>query len=345
MPEIISCPDCARQLRVPDNLIGKKVKCPGCNVMFTAAAAGPQAVVTREDYQEVRPRRREEEYDDRPRRRPRDDYGDEEYDRPRRRQYDDEYDGYREDPRRQRIGWRKVCTGINIYTIALWIWSGALVLMLLGLLLAWALETHGGDVVIQVVGILFLFCAIADLVLRTVGSGLCMAVPGKPGTGRKPLAITAFSLYATHAALLLVTFLLLITDTGVATLGNPLRMIEDLNVLLLLGWMVGLAALVVFLLANRSMAIGARARGLGGNFMALMITFVSAVAAALVFEVILRGIARSVSSVSGARAMFVLSIVFLVISVGCWIGLEIWYALTLQQLRATIEEHRAELRD
>jgi hypothetical protein len=38
MPVIVSCPECEKKLRVPDNLIGKKVKCPGCQGMFTASA-------------------------------------------------------------------------------------------------------------------------------------------------------------------------------------------------------------------------------------------------------------------------------------------------------------------
>lgn len=40
MPEIINCPDCGRQLRVPDDLLGKKVKCPGCKAMFRAEVSG-----------------------------------------------------------------------------------------------------------------------------------------------------------------------------------------------------------------------------------------------------------------------------------------------------------------
>jgi len=37
MPEIITCPDCGRKLRVPDELVGKKVKCPDCKVKFTGS--------------------------------------------------------------------------------------------------------------------------------------------------------------------------------------------------------------------------------------------------------------------------------------------------------------------
>jgi predicted Zn finger-like uncharacterized protein len=40
MPIIIDCPSCQRKLRVPEHLLGQKVKCPTCANMFTAATEG-----------------------------------------------------------------------------------------------------------------------------------------------------------------------------------------------------------------------------------------------------------------------------------------------------------------
>jgi hypothetical protein len=40
MPETVTCPQCGRELRVPETLLGKKVKCPGCATTFTAPAPG-----------------------------------------------------------------------------------------------------------------------------------------------------------------------------------------------------------------------------------------------------------------------------------------------------------------
>lgn len=37
MPELIVCPECGRQLNVPDALMGQAVQCPACKVTFTAA--------------------------------------------------------------------------------------------------------------------------------------------------------------------------------------------------------------------------------------------------------------------------------------------------------------------
>jgi predicted Zn finger-like uncharacterized protein len=39
MSEVVNCPKCERKLRVPDELIGKKVKCPTCSETFTATVA------------------------------------------------------------------------------------------------------------------------------------------------------------------------------------------------------------------------------------------------------------------------------------------------------------------
>jgi predicted Zn finger-like uncharacterized protein len=95
MPEQIRCPSCASTLRVPEDLLGKRVKCPRCQTTFTATASGPAEPEGGYTEEPARPARRpapppEDEdagYDDgpdegRPRRRVR---YDEDEDRPRRR--------------------------------------------------------------------------------------------------------------------------------------------------------------------------------------------------------------------------------------------------------------------
>ena len=39
MPTLVNCPSCERKLRVPDELLGQKVKCPSCATTFDAVAA------------------------------------------------------------------------------------------------------------------------------------------------------------------------------------------------------------------------------------------------------------------------------------------------------------------
>ncbi|HLW64098.1 MAG TPA: hypothetical protein VKS79_02185 [Gemmataceae bacterium] len=103
MPIQTSCPSCGRALRVPDDLMGKNVKCPSCQTQFVAEAAGGAAAEAppplpresrrdegvREDAPSRRPAREEEYEEERPSRRParRDDDYDDDFDddRPRRR--------------------------------------------------------------------------------------------------------------------------------------------------------------------------------------------------------------------------------------------------------------------
>jgi predicted Zn finger-like uncharacterized protein len=43
MPIIVSCPSCSGQLRVADDLIGRKVRCPACSTTFDAASSSAPA--------------------------------------------------------------------------------------------------------------------------------------------------------------------------------------------------------------------------------------------------------------------------------------------------------------
>jgi predicted Zn finger-like uncharacterized protein len=46
MPVVTSCTECGTKMRVSDNAIGKQIKCPKCNLVFTATAAAGSAAGT-----------------------------------------------------------------------------------------------------------------------------------------------------------------------------------------------------------------------------------------------------------------------------------------------------------
>ncbi len=85
MQTTIPCPSCQRELRLPEYLLGKLVKCPVCGMTFTASLEPPAVIrepiqpagrsnpsPTLEDYPEESPDWNQEDYEDRPpRRRPR----------------------------------------------------------------------------------------------------------------------------------------------------------------------------------------------------------------------------------------------------------------------------------
>ncbi len=45
MAEITSCPECQRQVKIPETLIGKMVKCPSCQATFRASSPSQTAGV------------------------------------------------------------------------------------------------------------------------------------------------------------------------------------------------------------------------------------------------------------------------------------------------------------
>ncbi len=53
MQNTIPCPSCQRELRVPDQLIGKLVKCPACSTTFTASLSEPSPPVDAETEQQT----------------------------------------------------------------------------------------------------------------------------------------------------------------------------------------------------------------------------------------------------------------------------------------------------
>jgi predicted Zn finger-like uncharacterized protein len=124
MPSVISCPSCQKQLKVPDDLLGKNVKCPGCKETFTAEPAG-SASGSKSDIAE-KPRKQaapppEEEEDDEPREKP-----------ARRRADDDDDDGDADERPSKRIKKRKSVGPMAPHRGVLW-----LVLGLIAALLGW----------------------------------------------------------------------------------------------------------------------------------------------------------------------------------------------------------------
>jgi hypothetical protein len=404
MPEIITCPDCDRKLRVPDDLIGKKVKCPGCSVMFTAVAGGAPPRAARpapppqehiedpiEDPSEERRRRREsvvrrDDYDDRPPRR--DDYDDrrprrrdDDYDdRPRSDRRDDDYDDYDDygpSPRDIREGWQKVCSGLNLNIIGSWIWVGGSIFFALGALIAGLImgstllsvisraglgrePTRGqatalgaGGIILVITGGVFALCTLAEIILRVIGYGMCMAVPGLRGTSLKPLAITAFSLAAAEAAFRLFGcvwgFAGGVTSSGMGGMG---LMPMGGNVIGILTELLGLAGLIVFLCFGRSAALKAKDRGLAGSLLTVLIVFAAffvlkwlvTFGMALVFGISIFSAAASQSLSGVTRSLGTIFAVLMTVSglmYVAYLGIQIWFIFILQRWRDTVQRRLA----
>ena len=228
MPEIITCPDCGRKLRVPDTLVGKKVKCPDCNTKFTGgittAPAGKTGAPSRSkprDDDDDRPKKSSRrDYDDRPRSRDRDD--DEDYPRRRRRpDYDEDDDRDDRDRDRdrgpapgltreqKRSGCKMTLLGINLIVYAAYVLIAMVAVSLLGcsimaLFMGVGASSNNmnsgmgnmmaGGIVAMLLYLLLFLMYLAYVVLQVTGHGFCMAVPHKIGTARKAMAIATFAI-------------------------------------------------------------------------------------------------------------------------------------------------------
>ena len=129
MPINIKCPECGDKRSVPDEFVGKKLKCKSCGAVFRADAPPPATETTRpskrrdpddeeadesprsrrrdaddEQAESKSSRLRDRDEDEKPRSRHRGEDEDEEREKPRRRNRDEEDDEDEERPRRGKQG-------------------------------------------------------------------------------------------------------------------------------------------------------------------------------------------------------------------------------------------------
>jgi predicted Zn finger-like uncharacterized protein len=303
MPEIIACPDCERTLRVPDNLLGRKVKCPSCGITFTAGGdPGGSSRVRKSGispdrgrrYEEDEPprsgRRYEEDEPPRSRRRHEDD---EDY--PRSRRDDDYYDEDYQDSSSKKAsrveGWKKTRLGLNLVLISNYVYIGTCVLAIVGSFLIGAIgfgamssaRTTGQAVSTAVTlgtgmmifaGLLMLL-GFAVEVLGVTGKGFCMAVPPVRGTGTRPLAIATFCCAATAFGFNMIGMLISLVSYGMA-MSSPFAMMGlglGLNpAIAILSFLATLAGGILWIFFLRSVCVAVRNNELARTLVVFLIS-------------------------------------------------------------------------
>lgn len=378
----ISCPSCQRTLRMPDSLLGKPIKCPGCSHKFTAKEQSedeaPRRSTSISDRASRRPAAPSADISDRPSRRPAapppEDEDDLDEDRPRRKRrpaldYDDDDERREWSNRDKKAGWNKVRIGLNLIIIGIWVWLGGLLLGGLGGLLGVVLlggaivssTPRGGMASLGFAGILLILSAgtfylgvFVELVLRLIGYGMCLAVPPKRDTGLKPLAITAFSLAIAYVVFSLLNIVVggfsgfmpsVRSQTGASLASNGISLI---------GSLCAVASFIVYLFFLRSVCNNTRARDQASKPIAVLIAFVCFWAVAILLVIILAcagGFAvasamqsRSASSAANSMGAWMIIAVILVCLGGlAYMGLNVWYAMVLQNIRDAVASYRRRL--
>ncbi len=133
MPEFVSCPKCGRRSRVPDALLGRQVKCPGCFEQFTATPNAPAAADDGEDIEIVVDTEGERGGDDREEsgRIRLQEADDDEVRAARWRRARDDDDDEEDRPRKKRKKKRRVAEGDGPWLIAVGVAGGCLVVAFL----------------------------------------------------------------------------------------------------------------------------------------------------------------------------------------------------------------------
>ncbi|MGL4551827.1 MAG: hypothetical protein ACRC33_11630 [Gemmataceae bacterium] len=361
MPEITSCPDCDKKLKVPDTLIGKRVKCPGCKGLFTARAPGSAGLATGRTAPPPPPRRRDEEdEDDRPRGR-RDDYDDrrdrrdedearvrgrrrdadedDEDDRRPRRSEQDRYDVER--PRDVASLWRGVKGGINLWVNGQWLLMAVLGAYLAAALLVMLVALISRDLWVTMVlgGILYglvLLAALAAFVMQMIGMGQCMQAPNDEDHPTRTLAVAAFCCNIAPIVLSLLAFPVMFLIPVLGALST--FVLAPLNVALIVaGWILW----VMFL---RSCAYQARSRDLAERLMRWLVTWLVFTGSMIVLYVIVLIVMIGAGAAGGGRAAVgVLGIFFGLLMLGAgifWLVLHVWLLNLAAEVRDVVGRGR-----
>ena len=321
MPQNISCPDCGRKLRVPDNLLGKKVKCPGCGVKFVGEAAPepeeelppPRAAVTTRPSGARRPRRSndDEGEEDLPKSRRRRDEEDEDGDdhpAPRRRGFDEDkdededYGSQRSDPSKGdvRQGWERVRFGVNLVITAAWISVATIGVAISGIL------------------ILALFVgASLSTIVGGAGAGPMNQQQAGQVAGQAAGTAAGGMVGGCMVIALVVLLCLAIVVTRLTGLGFcmgvvPTRKTQALKGLAIAAFSLSIANLVLPMLSNGFMAALGRNGGVVG-FAGQGLTFALSIAEIVCFFLFLRGTAVAMRKDALAR-----NLVFYLVGIGAY---------------------------
>jgi predicted Zn finger-like uncharacterized protein len=309
MPQVISCPECERSLRVPDDLLGKMVRCPSCKATFTAESGPdkePQARPLKkpregdEDEEEPaddrtstgRGRRTEEEEDveERPKRRRRAAAEDEDEDQGE----DDEMEELahrrgRRSPRGSRGDWLRVKQGLGFVLAATYVIIGSILVVICGSFVAGAAagaaaagKQAGGAPNVAALGAgflvvmgLYLLGLLAAIVLHVVGLIYCLAAP-EYRSGRV-LAKVALGLFAGYLAATVVGMVLAFVEVGLVGV-NPAGMFQTTGLRLGLSIAGNLASLGhagVLIFFFRSLALALREEGLARNAVYFFVYYIA----------------------------------------------------------------------
>jgi predicted Zn finger-like uncharacterized protein len=373
MPEIVKCPECKRTLRVPDDLLGKTVRCPSCQVTFTAQAGASEPPPPPMPKMEIdegvepaatsKPGRRSDEDRLSSRRRAEDQEGDDDREPPRFG--DDEYGAVEDEINApteggraagKRRDWLRLRQGIGLLLAAIFTIFGVQLVNCCGTIavagIAGAARGQGGGAAAAgggqiLLGIVVLIGLLTGLVLDVVGSIFCISAPESHGA--KTLAKLSLAMKVGGILFLIIGVVMLIASIGMAVAASLKGFLEASGaglVVIGIGYLLLLAQPVVFLFCLRGVARVMRRDGLAQSILMLIIVHILSLvfiigAVALLIAGFVGGVAQGGPKGDPDFLGGVGILGGIGYCLGAVLGLTflIWYIVTLFQLRGAITNY------
>jgi predicted Zn finger-like uncharacterized protein len=375
MPEIVKCPECKRTLRVPDDLLGKTVRCPSCQVTFTAQAGAseppppPMPKMEIDEGDEPATGRsagkRDERDADRPSTRRRAEDEDRDDDREPPRFGDDEYGAIEDEINApteggraagKRRDWLRLRQGIGLLLAAIFTIFGVQLVNCCGTIavagIAGAARGQGGGAAAAgggqiLLGIVVLIGLLTGLVLDVVGSIFCISAPESHGA--KTLAKLSLAMKVGGILFLIIGVVMLIASIGMAVAASLKGFLEASGaglVVIGIGYLLLLAQPVVFLFCLRGVAHVMRRDGLAQSILMLIIVHILSLVFIIGAVVLLiAGLAGGIAQGGPKGNADFLGGIGILGGIGYCLGgvlgltFLIWYIVTLFQLRGAITNY------
>jgi predicted Zn finger-like uncharacterized protein len=370
MPVIIACRSCGRRLRVAEDQLGRKVRCPGCKDVFVAEEVDNEAaegIGTAPSSPSGTgsgryPARRQEE-DDRRR----------DYDVRRRREEEEEeeeeedYSRVRRRKSSSAAGWRKIRLALALYVAAILTWGiGGIVVAALGAALFGTIVQATNSM--SGVGAGVMAAATLGCLHRLISGGLWIGahclffmVPDKPGTGLRGLGITTAILGIAIVAFDVLAMLVSMAEVGSMALTGRLYMGSTAgNMVGLLSFLCMLGHIPVAIFFLRAIALEMKRKDLARHLVMWLIWFGILILTSIVLTVVLCGIGMIIgasmmnafssagtgsgstgsaagTAMGGFALMFYISCATMLLLSLALLALYIWYVILVFQLRNAVD--------
>jgi len=304
MPETLSCPECQRKVRLPDHLLGKRVKCPGCGGTFMATVPAPAntapvpAELETEPFEAVQGRPRDQEPED-------------DLDFPR--------DTGADIPAADVSAWFGVRAGVKLQALSHVVLAGGATLLLLLSLISLASSSLGDNTFMKLLAGLSNLAMQGAWILAVVAGCFLLGTP--PRRSARGLALGMLVMSA--LVVLEMTSGIHSSPAGSGRGGAPF------GAGIIPAYLAEIARLTVLALLLRAMCLNLGQGGLGTRAQLVALLTACIMPGVFVLTLLIFGVVTSLSET--------VVVLFLVLNLGSWIGMLVFGGIVMLGLAQKLD--------